>query len=98
MEPKRRAVVSSYATHFSPPESRYIHGVEASAHTGAVINKVRVDVCDTPFYEQLDIAALLPNRDTPEEDTSNDGRFRLKLSRDDYIYHNRIARVKFSAR
>jgi len=99
MEPKRRAVVSSYANHFSPPEDRCIHGVEASAHTGAVIDKVRVDVRDTPFYGQLDLAALLPDRDQPDEDksTSNGRPFRLSLSREDYIYHNPIARVKFSS-
>mmetsp|Transcript_33699 Transcript_33699/g.76066 ORF Transcript_33699/g.76066 Transcript_33699/m.76066 type:complete len:509 (+) Transcript_33699:80-1606(+) len=99
MEPKRRAVVSSYANHFSPPEDRCIHGVEASAHTGAVIDKVRVDVRDTPFYGQLDLAALLPDRDRPEKDksTSNSRPFRLTLSQDEYIYHDPIARVKFSS-
>ena len=90
MEPNRRAVLSSYATHFSPPKSSYIQGVEASAHTSAVIDKVRADVHDTPFYEQLDFAALLRKRDGPDEDTSH-------YDFDDF-YHNPTARVKFSAR
>ena len=66
MEPKRRAVVSSYATHFSPPANNYLNGPEASAHTRAVINKVRADVRVAPFYGLLDTAARLPNRYDPD--------------------------------
>ncbi|EJK74180.1 hypothetical protein THAOC_04156, partial [Thalassiosira oceanica] len=82
MEPNRRAVLSSYASHFSPPAERYINGIEASKHTSAVIDKVRADVRSTPFYRQLDLAASLPNR------------FGID---DDFVYHDPIARVKFSA-
>jgi len=66
MEPKRRAVVSSYAAHFSPPANKYLSGAEASTHTSAVIRKVRVDVRSTPFYGLLDLAASLPNRYDPD--------------------------------
>ena len=82
MEPNRRAVVSSYATHFTPPAESYIRGVEASAHTSAVIDKVRADVRNAHFYGLLDRAASLPNC----------------RGFDDSFYHDRIARVKFSAR
>jgi len=64
MEPSRRAVVGSYAAHFTPPENRHMYGAEASAHTSAVIAKVRDEVIVTPFYERrfferLDLAAIL---------------------------------------
>ena len=92
MEPNRRAVLSSYATHFSPPAKWHIRGVEASNHTSSVIDKVRVDVHSTPFYGLLDRAARLPN---PSPSTDRWGN---TIGIDDSFYHDRIARVKFSAR
>lgn len=67
MEPNRRAVVGSYARHFAPPASRYIRDEAASAHAGAVIARVRADVRDAPFYEQLDRAASLRGHYSPDD-------------------------------
>mmetsp|Transcript_33701 Transcript_33701/g.76072 ORF Transcript_33701/g.76072 Transcript_33701/m.76072 type:complete len:491 (+) Transcript_33701:80-1552(+) len=81
MEPKRRAVVSSYANHFSPPaNNKYMDGDVAAFHTSAVIRKVRVDIPSSPFYGRLDFAASLPNRYNPQD-----------------LLHDRITRVKYGA-
>ena len=87
MEPNRRAVVSSYATHFSSPANKYLSGAEASTHTSAVIDKVRVDVRSTPFYGLLDLASVMPNRYDPDA-------FYGRGS----INHDSIVQVKLGAR
>ena len=41
-------------------------GMDASAHTTAIIEKVRKDNPNVPFYRQLDLAARLPDRYDPD--------------------------------
>ena len=65
MEPDRRAVVDAYVRHYEPPSNPYLEPDAASAHALAIIRKVRKDVPNAPFYQMVDISAMLPE---PQED------------------------------
>jgi len=83
METNRRAVVGSYVTHYRQPENRYRGdrgAVEFSRNASAIINAVRRDVPNTPFYKQLDLANMLPDLYNP-----NDRMFDLDLVQDPIV-------------
>ena len=65
MEPHRRAVVDAYVRHYEPPSDPYLEPDAASAHALAIIRKVRKDVPNAPFYQLVDLSAMLPE---PQED------------------------------
>jgi len=90
MEPNRRAVVGSYARHFAPPASRYIRDEAASAHAGAVIARVRADVRDAPFYEQLDRAASLRGHYSPDDLWDSETQLKFGAS---IQFHNFVVKL-----
>mmetsp|Transcript_12899 Transcript_12899/g.23746 ORF Transcript_12899/g.23746 Transcript_12899/m.23746 type:complete len:512 (+) Transcript_12899:157-1692(+) len=65
MEPNRKKVVESYVKHYVPGNRHHI-GMGASVFVSAVVEKVRKDVPRAPFYRQLDVAAMLPDRYDPD--------------------------------
>ena len=71
MEKDRRTVVESYVRHYEPVNG-YIEGYDAVDHVRPIIERVREDVPDAPFYKQLDDVSILSRRSVEQMDFQYD--------------------------